>query len=340
MRCYSPRTVGYKSDGKTLCWSSKNYSKEYATFQLPCGKCIECRLEYARTWAIRCVHESICHQNNVFITLTYSDQNLPSDRKLHYDHFQKFMKRLRKEQHEQFLLSYGFDNWRKLGKEGRKAELKRRAISYFVTGEYGDQTKRPHWHAIIFNWSPTDLQYLRTTDRGDRVYKSKQLDDLWGYNDFTQRPNEIGDVTFESAGYVARYAAKKLVHGNDDAHDFKPISKKSSANAIGKRFLERFWTDIFNHGKVVLPDGRTIGTIPRYYEKWLAKNHPEAYRNYLIKTKADKSLKAIEQENAIKLEEKIINSKRVGSPQISRIETAKRLAEQRLQQLNSHQKET
>lgn len=255
MRCTSPRTVGFQADGKTISWSPKNISKEYATFQLPCGKCIECRLDYARQWAIRCVHESQMHTKNAFITLTYSDNNLKSDR-LQYEDFQKFMKKLRK--------------------------LQNQPIGYFVTGEYGELTKRPHWHAIIFNWEPNDGVYKYSNSRGDKVYESKTLTDLWA-NGIA----EYGSVTFESAGYCARYAAKKLVHGKDEEHDYKPISKKSSKHAIGKRWLEQYWPDAFNFGRIVLPNGKTCG-IPRYYEKWLKKNHPDSWNAYVTKVKRDR----------------------------------------------------
>lgn len=248
MRCTRPLKCGFQADGKTLSFSSKNASNEYASFQLPCGKCLQCRLEYGRQWAIRCIHEAQMHENNCFITLTYDDDHLKSD-KLIYSDFQNFMKKLRKLQDD--------------------------PIGVFVTGEYGEKTKRPHWHACLFNWMPKDANYKYSNERGDQVYESETLKKLW--------PNgisEFGSVTFESAGYVARYAAKKLTHGKDQEHDYHPISKKSSKNAIGKKWLEKYYTDVFNYGKIVLPDGKTCG-IPRYYEKWFQKNHPEEYLNYL-----------------------------------------------------------
>jgi len=252
MRCLNPRTVGFMDDGKTISWSQKHFSKEYATFQLPCTKCIECRLEYARQWAVRCVHEASMYQDNAFITLTYSDEHLKSD-KLQYVDFQLFMKRLRKTLNE--------------------------PIGFFVTGEYGEKTKRPHWHAIVFNWTPRDAKPSRVTERGDRVFTSDHLDRLWG-----KGRTETGTVTFESAGYCARYAAKKLVHGSDECHDYHPISKKSSKHAIGKKFLEKHWKDIFNYGEVHLPDGN-MSCIPRYYEKWLKEHQPDAWIEYIDKLK-------------------------------------------------------
>lgn len=271
MRCTSPRTVGFKHDGKTLSWSPKTINKEHPTFQLPCGKCISCRLEYARQWAIRCIHEAQMHPENSFITLTYNNENCPE--RLNYKDFQLFIKKLR-----------------------RTHENKK--ISYFVTGEYGDNKKRPHWHVIFFNFRPTDLSYKYSNFRGDKIYDSPSLTKLWG-NGFT----EIGDVTFDSAGYCARYAAKKLIHGKDTQHEFQPISKKSSKHAIGKKWLEKFWPDVFNQGHIVLPNGQTCG-IPRYYEKWLKENQPQAWEEYVTRTKLEKTqfteaLAAIEAKNYI-----------------------------------------
>lgn len=259
MRCLSPRKVGFQADGKTIAWSQKNFSKEYAPFSLPCSKCIECRLEYARTWAIRCVHEAQMHEENAFITLTYDDAHLTSP-KLIYADFQKFMKRLR------------FANANK-------------TLGLFVTGEYGELNKRPHWHALIFNWRPNDLTKLYTNHNGDQVYASDHLSNLWGCG-----MAEVGSVTFESAGYVARYAAKKLVHGHDADHDYHPISKKSQKNAIGKKYLEKYYTDIFNYGYVEV-NGLKL-SIPRYYEKWFQKHKPEEYLEYVYQVKTSKQARA------------------------------------------------
>lgn len=259
MRCLSPRTVGFKADGKTICWSSKQSSKEFASFQLPCGKCLECRLDYARQWAIRCVHEAQMHEKNCFITLTYDDAHLASP-KLIYSDFQNFMKRLRRTQND--------------------------PIGVFVTGEYGDKTKRPHWHAILFNYDFSDRKALRTNERGDRIYTSCTLDKIW-----QKGMAEIGSVTFESAGYCARYAAKKLCHGRDSDHDYQPISKKSSKHAIGKKWLEKFWPDVFKTGLLVLADGST-SSIPRYYERWLKENHPSEWLTYVTSLKQEKIKKA------------------------------------------------
>lgn len=341
MRCLKPRPVGFKSDGKTISWSEKNFDKQYATFQLPCGKCLECRLEYARSAAIRCVHESKVHEQNSFITLTYSDQNLKSP-KLNYLDFQLFMKRLRHERFTTLLKTNGLSrkDWEHLPKPERDKLYEPISVGAFITGEYGDRTKRPHWHALLFNWRPSDCEYLRTTDRGDRLYKSATLDNLWGKNDTSVKPNEIGDVTFESAGYCARYAAKKLIHGNDQDHDYHPIHKRSSKHAIGKRYLEKYWPDIFNYGYVVLDNGQKA-SIPRYYEKWLMKHHPDKWMSYVTKTKADKIEKAEQielQQNNERWSEELKRVEQHKKPMVTRSKVRQTILESRFKNLQKHLK--
>lgn len=308
MRCTSPRTVGFMADGKTISWSPRKRSKEYATFQLPCSKCIECRLEFARTWAIRCVHEAQMYPNNCFVTLTYSEENLKSPR-LQYKDFQDFMKRLRKKNGNQ-----------KLG--------------YNVVGEYGEETKRPHWHAIIFNFAPNDGIKKYKNSRDDQVYSSKMLTETWGHG-----IAEYGTVTFHSAGYVSRYAAKKLVHGKDDEHDFHPISKKSNKQAIGKKWLETYYQDVFNYGQLVLPDG-TTSSIPRYYEKWLKEHKPQEWLNYVTRVKLEKIQKAeLRSEEEKRQYFKSIHERGPFAPkQLNASETRAIIQKARFKQLQSHLK--
>lgn len=307
MPCTDPRTVGFLADGKTISWSPKNYSKEFASFQLPCGQCLECRLSYAREWAVRCIHEAQMHEKNSFITLTYSDEKLTSP-KLMYSDFQKFMKKLRKLQND--------------------------PIGVFVTGEYGDKTKRPHWHAILFNYFPSDAKLLRKTDRGDTVHSSETLTKIWG-NGIC----EIGSVTIDSAGYCARYAAKKLIHGPDGQHEFEPISKKSSKHAIGKKWLEKYWPDVFLHGHLILPDGAKA-PIPRYYEKWFKENRPTDYFRYVTEVKI-KNMQMVESKELTERQHwwKVFRERRLSSKNpLTRNEVRKLIKEKKFQQLQDYLK--
>lgn len=277
------------------------------------------------------------YQENSFITLTYSEENLPSER-LQYADFQRFIKDLRSSRYSNLLTrtypGLGTDQARR---EAYQKETKERRIeiyepikiSVFVCGEYGDRNGRPHWHAIIFNWRPQDLTPKGENHRGDKTYYSKELDTLWG-----KGRTEVGSVTFESAGYVARYAAKKLSHGKDGTHDREPIAKTSSRNAIGKKWLEKNWKDVFLRGELSLGEGIKT-SIPRYYEKWLQKHHEPEWTHYVTEIKPQKRREAEERESKITLEEKRVNLKRSGLKglQIHRNVTRKRILEQKFEKL-------
>jgi hypothetical protein len=256
MRCIRPLKASFDRAGD-ITYSSKKSIPGLVPLEFECRKCLPCRLNIAREKAIRATHEAKMHEDSLFLTLTYDEEHLTSD-KLVYEDFQKFMKSLRERE------------TRGLSKEAAKKKY----ISYMVTGEYGDKNKRPHWHALIFNYWPDDAQLDRTTDLDHKVWRSATIDALW-----KRGRTEFGTVTLDSANYVARYAAKKLVHGNDQEHDYHPIHKTSSQHAIGKRWIERYYKHTFQNGFVVLPNGQ-ISKIPRYYVDWCKKEQPELWKYY------------------------------------------------------------
>lgn len=93
--------------------------------QVPCGKCLECRIQHARDWADRCVIEAKQYKYNYFVTLTYDDAHLPERNSLNPKDLQLFLKRLRK-------------------------RFKGVKIRFLASGEYGSSF-RPHYHLILFN---------------------------------------------------------------------------------------------------------------------------------------------------------------------------------------------
>lgn len=221
--------------------------------KVPCGQCIGCRIDRSRQWAIRCVHEASLHDDNCFITLTYNDENLPYDRSLNKKHFQLFMKKLRK-------------------KYGTK-------IKYFHCGEYGEQHFRPHYHACIFNFDFKDKVHFKTIN-GYKLYTSDSLSELWPMGFAT-----IGDVTFQSAAYVARYIMKKVSGPRAEEHylrpnadgQLRPVEKEyitmSRRPGLAQGWFEKYSDDVFPCDFVVI-DGKKH-KVPRYYDKLLEIEAPE-----------------------------------------------------------------
>lgn len=195
------------------------------------------------------MHEASLYEDNLFLTLTYSPEHLPDDQSLDVETWKLFMKRLKK--------SY-----------------KGKSIRFYHCGEYGDQTDRPHYHAIIFNHDFEDKQFLKYTELGHKIYTSARLDEIWGLGDCY-----IGDVTFESAAYCARYVMKKR-NGPPAAEHYqgrKPeYSTQSRRPGIGQPWLAKWKKDIYPHDYVVM-NGKKLKP-PKYYD---AKTKEEAEYNII-----------------------------------------------------------
>lgn len=187
MPCYRPLTAFRGEDGGVSFGHHEAGARAVNQIQLPCGQCIGCRIERSRAWAIRCVHESQLHDRNCFITLTYNDENLPEDKGLHVEHWQLFAKRLRNYLKE---------------RDGKKYK----GFRFFHCGEYGEENQRPHYHALLFGEDfHEDKVKWSKNKRGEHIYVSKLLEERWGKGFCT-----IGELTYESAAYCARYIMKKI----------------------------------------------------------------------------------------------------------------------------------
>lgn len=284
MPCYHPisawQLLNVKTKNGKPSISFKNPyarpSKDRVGIQVPCGQCIGCRLERSRQWAIRCVHEAYGHENNAFITLTYSPENLPPGGSLpNYEggDFQLFMKRLRK----------------------AVSPVK---IRFFSCGEYGEKNERPHYHACIFGYDFPD-KVLYTVRDGCRLYRSPMLEKIWNLGFAT-----VGDVTFESAAYVARYVTKKITGGLAEDHykgknpEYTTMSRRPG---IGKGWYDEFKGDVFPCDNVVIRG--KIMRPPRFYDKKLEVDNPEMLASIKLKRKA-KALAAADDNTAARLKAK------------------------------------
>lgn len=157
--------------------------------QLPCGKCVECRIKKAQEWTTRCQAEQMVSRNALFVTLTYNDENLTFTTFKNYrvpvlvkKDFQDFMKRLRKSL---------------FGNKGGD-------LRYFACGEYGDRTFRPHFHAIFFNLDLPDMELFAVKKRIP-YYVSNFLAERWSYGHVL-----ISACNRQTTAYTAQYNLKKV----------------------------------------------------------------------------------------------------------------------------------
>lgn len=248
MPCFRPLHA-YRAPGGGVAFDSK---KGYADrpLELPCGQCIGCRVERSRQWALRCVHEAQMHGANCFVTLTYSDENLPGDGGLHVEDWQKFAKRLRK--------SVG-------------------AFRFFHCGEYGDANRRPHYHACLFGLDFSDDRVLLRRSGEHSLFVSPLLTRTWGLGHCS-----VGDLTYESAAYVARYVCKKLTGPEGEVEYSRvdestgevtrvcaPYVTMSRRPGVGSTWFEKFSAEVYPSDEVV-HKGRRFRP-PRFYDGKLSE---------------------------------------------------------------------
>lgn len=262
MQCDRPLRV-YKAPGGKIIWDPPLEGRRghsYLPLTLPCGRCMGCRLEKSRQSAVRCVHEAQVAGPSSFVTLTY--ERPPPGGSLVKSDLQKFHKRVA----------------RRCG-----------PFRFFGCGEYGDETFRPHFHSLLFGVWFEDRVPFSGAGTSSALYTSDLLSQLWPFGHAT-----AGDVTFESAAYVARYVTKKVMGDAADEHycrmdeygqtvQVEPefcVSSNGGRNrsgGIGAPWFDKFYREVY--GRDGLRDSVVVrgaeARPPRYYDKRLAVVDPE-----------------------------------------------------------------
>lgn len=251
MACYRP-IKGARGPGGKVTFKAKGYTGMIV--EVPCGQCIGCRQGRAQSWATRLMHEAQEHEANSFLTLTYDDANLPPGGSLVLADWQNFAKRVRN----------------RVG-----------PFRFYHCGEYGDVTSRPHYHACIFglDWAH-DREFYKMSGRHP-LYNSPSLTELWGKGHVV-----IGELTFESAAYVARYCLKKITgkaqegdtvidRTTGEVFSRRPeYSTMSRRPGIGRKWLEEFVSDVYPDDFAVMADGRKCKP-PKFYDDFFEALSPE-----------------------------------------------------------------
>ena len=274
MPCFHP-LHGYKSpkNGKWISEQNSPLFHKWEPLSIPCNKCTGCRTEYSRQWAMRITHEASLWQRtsgNTFITLTYNDNWLPTHNTLIKRDFTLFMKRLRK----------------------KRKSNKQNPIRFYMCGEYGEKSDRPHYHAILFN-----TLFKKEDKIGKNLYTSTELQDLWSWTNPENKSQKEsmgyvshGDVTFQSAAYVANYVQKKINGKKKDQH-YKiknPLDKKtgvylthrqqeyaqmSRKPGIAGDWLTQWKDEVYRNDSIHI-DGRKMKP-PKYYDRQMEILEPQ-----------------------------------------------------------------
>lgn len=226
--------------------------------EIPCGKCDACKMAHAREWADRLLMEYTEFKKAIFLTLTYDDDDLVYNGlrpTLFKKDPQDFLKRLRE-------------------------HFSDRKLRFYLSGEYGSKTFRPHYHLIVFGLSLDDFpdrEIYKITKLGFVLYKSDTMQRIWkhGYAPFSV-------YTYKTGAYVARYITKKV---KDDPIFYEslnvlpPYATMSLKPGIGSGFYEKHKTEYLNTSKLFISDDDSSVQVgfPKYLKNKLKEECPEGW---------------------------------------------------------------
>ena len=239
--------------------------------EVPCGKCLGCRLDYSRQWATRCILEAKKYQFNYVLTLTYDEDNikivdgvnletgeLAKVGTLVPEDLTKFMKDLRR----YYEYHYGLTN-----------------IRFYACGEYGDvkNTHRPHFHVIVFNCPIFDLKEFFINAIGEKVYLSDTIASIWKKGQIS-----VIELSWESAAYVARYVMKKVKgKGAKEFYEKAGIVpefvRMSRSRGIGYDYFNENKDHIYECDEIIYKGKKCPQVVkpPKYFDKLYDLEEPE-----------------------------------------------------------------
>lgn len=273
--------AGLDSKGEPVSKFGLDENSTTSYYEIPCGKCAGCRADQAKDWSNRLIMEMQYHDSAYFITLTYNELMMHRVPRVNdmtgevvYDRgtldkrdIQLFMKRLRKARPD--------DN-----------------IRYYICGEYGPQTDRPHYHGIIYGLHMNDwiLEPCGKSETGNQYYTCSALESIWRNGFISIEPaNEY------TCKYVTNYVTKKL--GADNAEERRAkgqepqFALQSRRPGIGRQFYEERGEELMQTDVIYIPtaNGSVSLTPPRYFRKLYRDDQPEKAERL-----AERHLKALE----------------------------------------------
>ena len=235
MQCFTPFRVRNKS---------KDHNNQNLMVNVPCGKCLACKKRRASHWSFRLNEEAKSSSSACFITLTYENAPISENgfRTLDKRDFQLFLKRLRK-------------------------TCPTNKLKYYACGEYGTQTHRPHYHAIIFNL-PKSL-----------ISNPQKIADTWQNGHIHLANNNQLTINYV-VGYMTKSNFTRFNNKDDRLPEFSLMSKK-----MGLGYLTEAMKNYYKKREIfcIVRESGQIISMPRYYKEKIfeKKQLKEMYKKYI-----------------------------------------------------------
>nr|QJB20336.1 MAG: replication initiator protein [Microvirus sp.] len=248
MGCLHP-IPAWRTAGGVVLREPLERKDDLSHLRLPCGSCLQCRMDKARDWAVRCQLELNEHREYCWTTLTYTDDTLPLT--LRKDHLSGWLKRLR-------------------------ARNPDRTIRFFASGEYGERTQRPHYHAILFG-----------------LPDHPSIQDTWPFGMVRVDP-----ISPAAIAYVAGYTSKKVGYRLEpkervdpetgEVYEWQPpflqMSRRPGIGGEARKHWRSWRNSCFWHGREV--------PVPRFLHE-AYKLHASPLQLSTLQNEKDEKAKAV-----------------------------------------------
>jgi len=242
-----------------------------ANYDVPCGKCPVCIKNRVNGWVFRCMQEDKRSIASHFITLTYDTRHVPISPNGFMTLSPKVFPILKNGKRGKTKTCDLTKFFKRLRKLQPKVKLK-----YYAVGEYGGQTERPHYHAIVFNVTDEEF-FVKAWDKGIV---------------------HVGSVTGDSVGYTAGYINKGSIvpkHKMDDrVKEFSVMSNDIGSNYLTKQIIAYHRADLSRN--YVTLDGGVKVPLPKYYRDKIYDEVEREQQRFLIMESVAENEKQLEKE--------------------------------------------
>lgn len=230
---------------------TKVHELTFATNKVPCGKCPKCLQARASSWAFRIAQEQKRAASSAFVTLTYADEHLNKTSLVDTTTGEII-------QHPTLYKKDVQDYHKRLRKRAEKITGTKSLIKYYLAGEYGTNTIRPHYHGIYFNLP-------------DEMLKFPELIEM----SWNKGQVHVGEVEPASIMYVCNYIQSKSdilktysdQGVNNDQLPWQPefslMSKGLGENYLSPAMRKYYATKLIPY--IPIEDGKKL-PMPRYYK--------------------------------------------------------------------------
>lgn len=237
---------------------------------IPCGKCEECRKSYRSQWFFRLSVEmqkaSERGWHIGFFTLTYNDSHLPYYRCLDSNGVDHEFPCFRRSDVRRLVLRLRKKFHHECGVTG---------LRYLIASEYGDHTRRPHYHGVIA--FPPSIEPSYMLEQIEHFWSDDNLDSLgfvFPSEKVYAQQKFLCKSPYAAALYASKYCCKDVAHerlfdGFDipagDVREFRSfhIQSRSLGLELLKDLTDEQKYELYKNGLSIVGSDKPL-SIPLY----------------------------------------------------------------------------